>query len=478
MKQETTTEDGNNQPRRNPALLVIAYLCHLVVPALFLVDVVAGWLRGQIALEPWGADVVVGGSSAVWLAAGLGALIFSRDRAGFVWRIHQPLVAIYATYVMLILVEGFAHLLIPVPPIPYLNPPGTKRVFTVDPNLDPGVRGTKTFTVNELGLRGPMPPKRGSAYRILAVGASTTICSNLDDSEEWPHALMEELNANPRSSPVWVGNAGVSGMTTVHHLVLLQWLPGVLRVDMVIFLVGINDLTASLSFEGAPTQAFLEKEAGFRGDLPAGTRWRSQYPLYRRLRLFLLVRGAAGNLGLRFGGSGSERPFNLVSFRQRRAASPTVPLPDLHTGLQEYSRRLLLLASRCRALDLRCLFLTQPSMWRSDLSPAEQRLLWFGYVGHWENPKGYASAADLARAMDAYNHALLDVCQQNGLECYDLASQIPKDTSALSDDVHFNEAGARLVAQSVKQYLLSKPPMAWRDPGSVPDHKTRKRRYG
>jgi len=161
-----------------------------------------------------------------------------------------------------------------------------------------------------------------------------------------------------------------------------------------------------------------------------------------------------------FGHSGSERQLDIGSFRDRRAASPVLPLPDLDTGLEEYRRRVLSLASRCRALELRCLFVTQPSMWRSDLSPAEQRLLWLGYVGRWEKPKGYISAADMARAMDAYNRTLLDVCRQNGLECYDLASQIPKDTSAFVDDAHLNEAGARLVAQNLKQYLLSHSPFS------------------
>jgi lysophospholipase L1-like esterase len=271
---------------------------------------------------------------------------------------------------------------------------------------------------------------------------------------------MEEMNAAQRSHPVWVGNAGVNGLNTVHHLVLLQYLPGVLPFDMVIFLAGFNDLAASLAFEGAPTQAFLEKAAGFRGDLPAGTRWRGQHVLYRRLQLFLLIREAARNLKRRLGPSGGGGVFDPTSFRRRRAASPILPLPDLHTGLEEYRGRLIALASRCRALELRCLFLTQPSMWRGDLSAAEQGLLWFGHVGRFENPKGYVSAADLARAMDAYNRTLLDVCQQDGLECYDLAAHIPKDTSALSDDVHFNEAGARLVVQNLKQYLLSRPPFS------------------
>ena len=60
--------------------------------------------------------------------------------------------------------------------------------------------------------------------------------------------------------------------------------------------------------------------------------------------------------------------------------------------------------------------------------------------------------------MDLFNHTLLDVCRQSGLECFDIASHIPKDTPAFWDSEHFNEAGARLMGQTLQQYLLSKPP--------------------
>jgi lysophospholipase L1-like esterase len=463
MEQRAARSENGTEPQflQAPRLLVTAYLLHLVLPGLLLLDVVAAWWRGEIAVELWDAETAVAGLSALWLVTGVGALFLSRDRQHFVQRILKPLLSIYGIYLVLILVEVFIQATVRLtPPIPGLLSPGRRQVVSVDPGIFPGVHGTKTLTTNEWGLRGPMPPKQEPLYRILAIGGSTTICTALDDSEAWPQVLMEEMNAAQQSYPVWVGNAGVIGKNAVDHLVLLQWLPAVIHVDMVIFLIGVNDLQAGLISEGTSTQASMERAAGFRGDLPPGTRWRSWYPYYRRLQLFQLVRAAARTLQQRFAHSTSERPFDITAVRERRAASRITPLPDLHTGLEEYRGRLLSLASQCRDLDVRCLFLTQPSMWRSDLSPVEQGLLWLGYVGRGENLKAYVSPGDLARAMDAYNRTLLDVCEQNGLECYDLVSYVPKDTSAFYDDVHFNEAGAWVVAQTLKQYLLSKAPFA------------------
>jgi hypothetical protein len=432
-----------------------AYLLHLLAPALFLLDVLTAGLHGQIALKPLSLQVVV---PALWLLAGLGFFFLSRDREVFTRRVSSPLLGIYAVYLAFALGEVFLRTFGLTPPIPFMLMDRTRVVTRMDPAVYPGINGTKVFTVNALGLRGPLPPRPGSAYRIVTVGGSTTICANLDDSEEWPHLLMNYMNASRPALPVWVGNAGGAGLKTLNHIVLMQWLPGVIHVDMAIFLIGVNDLDATLAFQGGPTEAALEKQAGFEGALPPGAHWRSLYPRYRRLVLPALIHRAIQNLRQRIHPPVETPLIDLDRFRQRRAAAPVLPLPDLSTGLKEYRARIAVLANQCRDLQLRCLFLTQPAMWRSGLSPAEQRLLWLGYAGPFDHPAGFHSAADMGRAMDMYNQVLLDVCEQSGLECFDIASRIPKDTSAFFDDMHYNENGARLVARNLERYLASKPP--------------------
>jgi len=464
------SESGNQLGRqRRPTVFVIAYLLHLALPAFLFMSVITAWRHGEVALRPWSSSTLIAGFSALWVLAAIGALAASRGGPSFIRWALGPLTSVYVVYAMMIVTEFLARAVFPQPPIPGQLRPGHTRFGPVDPAVFPGIHGVKSFTINSLGLRGPLPPERNGAYRILAIGGSTTICTYLDDSEVWTHLLMENTNAAEPNHPIWVGNAGVSGRTAVSHLVLLQWIPGVVDVDMVVFLVGVNDLYATLAFEGAPTQTILERADGYEGELPAGTRFRFLHPSYQRLQIFQLVHGVAGILERRFGGSSRDdradqlpapaRPSDLdvVPYREERAAGPAVPLPDLRVGLEEYRHRIFSLQSMCKTLGIRCMFLTQPSLWRDDLSPAEQRLLWNGRVGRWEHPKGFASAGDLGRAMDAYNRILLDVCRESGLECYDLAAHIPKDTSAFYDDVHFNAGGARMVAENVKQQLLAKP---------------------
>jgi lysophospholipase L1-like esterase len=465
---------------RKSKFVIFGYLLHLALPSLILADIVTSRLQGEIKFHPLFPDgatiIIAAGVSALWLLAGLGLLFAVRNRQTLANKAATPLLSFYSVVVALLLAEAAIRLtgLVPTRNVPQglLSNPG-KYLLRTDPAVMPGVSGLKTVTVNAIGFRGSLPPQGHITYKIVAIGGSTTIDTSLDDSETWPQLLENGMNASQSTISVWVGNAGINGANTVNHLVLTQWLPGVVQSNMWIFLTGVNDLQASLAFEGAPTQAFLEKAAGFQGDLPRGELFRVQnrYPRFERLKLFVLMQQAIANGSQLFH---HPRVFDtefLVDFRNVRAKSAVVPLPDLSTGLKEYRSRLISLASRCRDINERCLFLTQPSIWRNDLSLADQRLLWYGSVGRIDNSdyftvqnaaatKGFVSAGDLARAMSAYNRTLLDVCQQFALECFDLASHIPQNTSVFYDDVHFNENGARVVAQVLQQYLLSTPPFA------------------
>jgi hypothetical protein len=50
------------------------------------------------------------------------------------------------------------------------------------------------------------------------------------------------------------------------------------------------------------------------------------------------------------------------------------------------------------------------------------------------------------------------VCRERGLECVDLAAKLPRDTSVFYDDCHFNESGARRVAEVLAEHLLGRAP--------------------
>jgi len=456
MGDEVSCNNRESKTKRSPSssnFLLGAYLVHLLVPLLLLVDSLRAALRGEAGtLEK--AIMVVGGA---WVVLGLVAWAQARDKERFLRRAAGPLVSLYT----LVFCLGLAELGVRVAirhfnRVPLARAPGSKMVLDLTQWHMIGVSPKITFTVNALGLRGPLPATQGRNFKIIAVGGSTTECGALDDTEEWPHLLMELMNSRQKKYFTWVNNAGVSGLTTVDHLSCLRRIPILSQVDLLVFLIGVNDLEASLEYGGAPTQQALERRAElFAEHAPYGVMDSGGF--FRRLWLYAMTREVLRNMMSRLKHSSSRQP-PMSEQSERRAAGPMLPLPDLRIGLQEYGLRIRRLDQECRARRLRCVFLTQPSIWRADLSREEQQLLWFGKIGGRGHVLGYASVGDLASAMDAYNQALLSICRQDHLECYDLASVIPKDTSAFYDDVHFNIGGARRVAEFLAAHLLASPP--------------------
>lgn len=430
---------GSSQPKKPISRLASAYLLHLVFPSLLLLDVVhARYL--QMALR---TDFVTGGLAALWLLVAGMIYLRTRERARFLNRIRGPLLSFYAVILGLVLVESGLRIARRDLP-PAIWQPGL-LVFKPDLSQFPGVSSVSHFRANEFGLRGPsLPPGKGT-YKVVAVGASTTLCLMLDDEKTWPQQLMQMMNDRQSKLSVWVSNAGVNGHTATHHLMMLQSLPIVHEADLVLFMVGMNDFQFTLGHEGAPTQALLEQSADqFREEMLAGAY--SPYPLYRRLRIYRFFRRASDIAFERTNREDEKETLNERELRRLRWSRPAIPMPDLSTGLAEYRQRLQDIVAECHQLGARCLFLTQPSIWRSDLPSEAQNLLLFGWLGPPFQAKGHVSMSDMQIGLNSYNQIMLDVCKQSNTECLDLASVLPKDSVIFCDDVHFTELGARLAS--------------------------------
>jgi hypothetical protein len=104
--------------------------------------------------------------------------------------------------------------------------------------------------------------------------------------------------------------------------------------------------------------------------------------------------------------------------------------------------------------------MTQPALWKRDITAVQERFHWLGGTGNFQEEPGHAyySVLALAEAMAAYNSVLLDVCRAEGLSCLDLAARVPADTTIFYDDVHFTEAGAALVGRLLAGHLRTSRP--------------------
>ena len=363
----------------------------------------------------------------------------------------------------------------------YVFPPGLERTFRPVPDTMPGINGNSRFIINEDGVRGPSFSDQDT-FRILAVGGSTTECLYLDQAEAWPQLLQDMLNAEREQSDIWVGNLGKSGHDTRHNKLqverLLDQYP---RIDVVVLLQGVNDMRFwlnSFDNEELAAQRYVTDEAVLdqafatrpgrtvefvrKGDHQSWQCVSCEEPFYKRTEIWRRLR----ILKRAYFGSGEEAivqdeagDIYLTARRRRREAVKENRLPNLASGLAAYARNLEGIIDAVQSRRARVVFMTQPSIWRSDLPPDLDSLLFMGgpiggdFYETAQKRDAYYSVSVLADAMKQYNDEMLRVCQARGVLCLDLASQIPKDTSSLYDDVHFNEAGSAKVARALADFL-------------------------
>lgn len=373
-----------------------------------------------------------------------------------------------STAFALLLAEGALRWVVPTmvdSPHHCVWPPHLKAVFSPDPAIMPGIHGQSLFIANSRGFRGDEMPSEPS-YRILAVGGSTTENLFLDQTETWPQLLQEKLSAGAPSPPVWVGNAGKSGLSTRDHVVQLKYLlPELPAIDAIVFLVGVNDLTLRNLQDSAYDPDFMTRK-GAEGELLP--RAFGVYPLrnpalpwQRRTAVWQLARTVTRRVQTTGRDYQDQAGRHYARWRAERQNATGIreTTPDLATALAEYSRNVNRLIDLAQERGIRPIFLTQPTLWRRDLSPELTARLWVGKIGT-DDGGGheYYSVAVLADEMEKYNETLARTCQARKVECFDLASRVPKDGTVFYDDDHYTEKGSALVAELVAGFMRERVP--------------------
>src|SRR5215469_4510453 len=92
-------------------------------------------------------------------------------------------------------------------------------------------------------------------------------------------------------------------------------------------------------------------------------------------RVFRASRRAYDTAFERINERDERETLNETELRRLQNSRVPVPMPDLAVGISEYRERLDNLAQECFQRAVRCLFVTQLSLWRPDLSVDSQRLL-------------------------------------------------------------------------------------------------------
>jgi lysophospholipase L1-like esterase len=296
--------------------------------------------------------------------------------------------------------------------------------------LDETVHHTK----NSIGFRGPEPPRDWDRrLTVMTVGGSTTECLFLSDGRTWTDAFARRLAAT--RDDVWVNNAGLDGQSTFGHLVLMRDVIGPMRPNVVLFLIGINDVardranTYDVALSDAPASP-LRSAIDFAAD---------------HLELAALAQNLMRVRHAREAGFG----HNEIDLQTARH----VPIePDamdrvIETHRRQYvgafADRVSQLVAMSRANGIEPVLITQPALFGDGVDPTtcvDLRTV---------QSSGGANGLLDWRLLELYNDATRRVGAASRVGVIDLARELPKDSRYFYDFMHFSNEGAQLVGDIV-----------------------------
>ena len=299
---------------------------------------------------------------------------------------------------------------------------------------------------NNLGYRGDdiLQPKPDGTFRIVAIGASTTYSAIENDyRRSYPYLLQAALHAAGYRH-IEVVNAGVHGYTTLESLLNLQLRVLDLDPDMLIIYHGINDIEARLVW---PPDAYRSDYSGSRSLSQDALRMPSIVNYSTALRI----------LGVRFAfiTSHSSLDFNLLQHPTTYYGNTFL----LQQGRGVYPQGIF---TNVPALEM--LRQNPPVHFESNLRSmihiAQQNdiqvmLMTFAHSPRYSEVRiAKVDSAEYQMALDEHNAIVRRVATDEAILCLDLEVLIPDEKRYFADGHHFTEAGNRLRAYLIRDYLI------------------------
>lgn len=296
------------------------------------------------------------------------------------------------------------------------------------------VRRPYIIRVDENGFIIPAKIHEHPDLTLVFLGGSTTEDIYDDENNRFPYLVGHLLE---ESTGLWVNsyNAAKSGNDSLHSLDVLLNKVVPLKPDLVMMMHNINDLSILL-FEKTywnrnPYRSpLIEQKPDWR---TVGKNLQETFQLARDLVVPNLYAALHGLLH-------AEGQAKADEFQQVRGQKIEVNQDYL---VREFTLNLQTFINICRARGIAPVLLTMPSRLKDDPDPLIRRLM-----QRLEDQNGI-TYRDFKGAFDRFNQTIREVAAQNQVPLVDLAQEIPQEKEYMSDVVHFNPAGSRLVAQKI-----------------------------
>lgn len=288
---------------------------------------------------------------------------------------------------------------------------------------------------NALGFRGPaLPADRTGWTTIFAVGGSTTECYYISDGKDWPSLVSDKLNKKQQN--IWMNNAGLDGHSTYGHQILLNDYLLSLKPDMLLFLIGCNDVgRADL---GKFDDRVLHKR---------NKTWKN-YFINNSETVNLIANLRRGWMARTKGLVHHQVDLNDFEMVKELDTLQTQKEVQRHQQYQkDFAKRLQSLIKLAKTNNSQPVFITQPTLVGNGIDPIIQIDLAKIQYGHRLGGQTYWAI------LESYNETTRQVAKAENILLIDLAKQMPKSSAYFYDKIHFTNAGAEMVAEIVADEL-------------------------
>ncbi len=298
-----------------------------------------------------------------------------------------------------------------------------------NPKLDKEIVHSK----NSLGFRG-LELDPDAKLKIITIGGSSTECFYLNEEDDWSLLLGKYFAED--GNDYWINNAGFSGHSTFGHLKLLQDHIVHLDPDIVIFNIGVNDL--SLLRASSSDDIMLIENQHFL--------WK----LMSKSKTLTLVKNIISNKQLgQYYISSSFSPVDLSDLD-----SIFVPIIDVgftvdYHFLDAYADRILELIEICKKNEIKPVFVAQPTLYGCGYDIDSTIHLGSLKMENGDDVNGCIVYSSL----ESSKYVLKQIALQHNCLVIEMDTIFPKDIDYYYDFVHFSKLGSREFAKMLYEEL-------------------------
>jgi len=320
---------------------------------------------------------------------------------------------------------------------------------TADTGRLSGVSTTRVdHTVNKYGFLYDDDLNRDKApneLRIAVVGGSAVECGALREDKRLTAVLQSRLSGELKDRKIIVYNMGADAQDTRSFLATTAQLAVKLNLDYIVFLIGGTDLFQATHFDLLnDTESFVIIDPAEKNLQARLKWWATRFQIVRRMRQISKTFFARDDRPYFLDGS---RPLSELPLLT--AKTPTIS----QKALDDYELNLKSLEGIAAAHHIKAIFVTEPALWKKSMTKAEIDVDWLGVLSR--DGKIYRlRGEDSANLLDQLNERTMDVCRREQIRCLDLAGKMARTFEYFYDSVHFNESGARYVAEQMGNIVL------------------------